>query len=121
MAAQNSQGIQTLLEAEKEASKIVQKARQYRVDRLKAARSEAEKEIQALKTQKVAEFEKFEKDHLGTSDTSMAKANSETETQIQAIREAYNKNKAAVLEKLMNAVVNVKPTVHENAKVGHAA
>jgi V-type H+-transporting ATPase subunit G len=37
----STQGISTLLDAEKEASKIVQKARQYRIQRLKDARTEA--------------------------------------------------------------------------------
>jgi V-type H+-transporting ATPase subunit G len=41
----SSQGISTLLEAEKEASKVVQKARQYRIQRLKDARTEALKVI----------------------------------------------------------------------------
>jgi len=63
-AAQQTQGIQTLLEAEKDAAKIVQQARQCsswfrsfpahngemrsvdRVQRLKDARSEAQKEIE---------------------------------------------------------------------------
>jgi V-type H+-transporting ATPase subunit G len=53
-AAANAQGIQTLLEAEKEAAKVVAKARQCtprqhvtridRVQRLKEAKSEAQKE-----------------------------------------------------------------------------
>lgn len=64
-SASNSQGIQTLLEAEKESSKIVQKARQCnflflirtdRVQRLKDARTEAAKEIEQLKEQKKSEF-----------------------------------------------------------------
>ncbi|EJT45598.1 hypothetical protein A1Q1_05935 [Trichosporon asahii var. asahii CBS 2479] len=60
--AANSQGIQTLLEAEKEAAKVVQKARQYRVQKLKDARSEAAKEIEQYKAQKEADFKKFESD-----------------------------------------------------------
>jgi len=59
MAHQNSQGIQTLLDAEKEAAKIVQKARQYRVQRLKDARTEAAKEIEELKAQKKCRFPKI--------------------------------------------------------------
>ena len=77
LKAANSQGIQTLLEAEKEAAKVVQKARQcklrsfpssnvvlmtlpYRVQKLKDARSEAAKEIEQYKDSKEQEFKKFE-------------------------------------------------------------
>jgi ATP synthase subunit G len=66
--AANSQGIQTLLEAEKEAAKVVQKARQYRVQKLKDARSEAAKEIEEYKASKDAEFKKFESEVSGVGD-----------------------------------------------------
>jgi hypothetical protein len=54
-------GISTLLEAEKEAAKIVAKAKAYRTQRLKDARQEASKETEALKASKAAEFQQFEK------------------------------------------------------------
>ncbi|KAI4209154.1 MAG: hypothetical protein LQ349_009573, partial [Xanthoria aureola] len=59
MSAQNSKGIQTLLDAEREAQKIVQKDRSKRV---KDARSEAQKEIDDYRKQKEDEFHKFEKE-----------------------------------------------------------
>lgn len=78
--ASQSQSIQTLLEAEKEAQKVVQQARQCmdgsplvihhsehssgcadRTQRLKDARSEATKEIEAYKAQKEHEFKAYEK------------------------------------------------------------
>jgi len=60
MSAQNSAGIQTLLDAEREASKIVQKAREFRTKRVKEARDEAKNEIANYKSQKEEEFKKFE-------------------------------------------------------------
>merc|ERR1711977_709715 len=63
MAAQNSAGIQTLLDAEREAQKIVQKAREYRTKRVKDARSEAQKEIDEYKASKDKEFKAFEEKH----------------------------------------------------------
>jgi V-type H+-transporting ATPase subunit G len=56
----NTPGIQTLLEAEKEASKIVEKAKLYRTQRLKDARVEAQMEIDKLKQQKQQEFKEYE-------------------------------------------------------------
>ena len=77
--ASQSQSIQTLLEAEKDAQKVVQEARQCmaldpswsihsehlsgcadRTQRLKDARSEATKEIEAYKAQKEQEFKAYE-------------------------------------------------------------
>lgn len=62
MAANPSQGIQTLLEAEKEASKIVQKARTYRTQKLKDARSEAAKDIENIKSKKEKEYQDYVKE-----------------------------------------------------------
>ncbi len=69
-----SNQVQTLLQAEKEASTVVAKARQCipyqmmsfktfidRIQRLKDARAEATKEIDSLKARKNEEFIEYEK------------------------------------------------------------
>ncbi|KAJ3332945.1 H(+)-transporting V1 sector ATPase subunit G [Blyttiomyces sp. JEL0837] len=105
--AQNSQGIQTLLEAEKDASKIVAKSRQYRVQRLKDARTEAAKEIEAMKAEKNHELANYEKQFSGSSDEAFNKVNAETDVKLQEINAAYRKNKDLVIEKLLAAVIHV--------------
>ncbi|ORX77695.1 V-type ATPase [Anaeromyces robustus] len=117
MSTTNSQGIQTLIDAETEASTIVQNARQYRVKRLKDARAEAAKEIEELKNQKNAEFAEFEKTHSGSNDENAAKANLETEQKLREIENDYNNNKEKVVSKLVEVVLNVKPTIHTNYKM----
>ncbi|KAH6601836.1 hypothetical protein BASA61_001729 [Batrachochytrium salamandrivorans] len=114
--AQNSQGIQTLLEAEKEASKIVAKSRTYRVQRLKDARSEASKEIEVLKSQHAQKFQDFEKQFAGDSDDSVTKAHQHTEQSLLEINAAVQKNKKAVIEKLLATIVKCEPQIHVNAK-----
>ncbi|KAI8817553.1 H+-ATPase G subunit-domain-containing protein [Fimicolochytrium jonesii] len=114
--AQSNQGIQTLLEAEKEASKVVAKSRQYRTQRLKDARTEAQKEIEALKAQKNKEFVEFEKQYGGNTDETVTKANAETEEQLKEVNTLYQKNKQQVIEKLLSGIVNVQPQIHPNAK-----
>ncbi|CAG8575751.1 6759_t:CDS:2 [Dentiscutata erythropus] len=116
MAAQSSQGITTLLEAEKEAAKIVQKARNYRVQRLKEARTEAIKEIEALKARKNAEFQAFEAEHAGSSDQSVALVEAETESKLVSIKEAFENKKSGVMENLLSAVTNVQPKIHKNLR-----
>ncbi|KAI0766932.1 H+-ATPase G subunit-domain-containing protein [Trametes elegans] len=114
MAGQQSQSIQTLLEAEKEAAKVVQQARQYRVQRLKDARSEAAKEIEEYKKSKEAEFKAFEASHAGNTQAVQAAIDRETEVKQQEIREQYNSHKDTVVKKLLDRVVLVNPELHRN-------
>ncbi|KAF8225548.1 V-type ATPase [Tricholoma matsutake] len=119
MAAQQSQGIQTLLEAEKEAAKIVQQARQYRVQRLKDARAEATKDIEEYKQAKEQEFQAFESSHAGTTSSAQMTIDQETEIKLQAISESYAQARDYVVKKLLDRVVLVKPELHRNLnKVG---
>ncbi|KIY52780.1 V-type ATPase [Fistulina hepatica ATCC 64428] len=116
MSAQQSQGIQTLLEAEKEAAKIVQHARQYRIQRLKDARFEADKEIEAYKKSKEAEFKAYEASHAGATSEVQAAVDRETEVKLANIAASYEANKEKVVKKLMDRVVLVKPELHRNLK-----
>jgi len=115
MAAQ-SQSIQTLLEAEKEAAKVVQQARQYRTQKLKDARSEATKEIEAYKQAKEHEFQAFEASHAGNTQSLQATIDKDTKVKLEAIAHSYNRNKDAVVKTLLDRVVLVKPELHRNLK-----
>ncbi|KAG8711686.1 H(+)-transporting V1 sector ATPase subunit G [Ceratobasidium sp. 394] len=111
---ESSQGIQTLLEAEKSAAKIVQDARQYRTQKLKDARTEAAKEIEAYKKQKEEEFKSLEGQRAGTTSTAQDAIDKDTEGKIATINDAYAKQKGGVVEKLLDRVVLVKPELHRN-------
>ncbi|KAJ2993713.1 putative methyltransferase-like protein 15 [Globomyces sp. JEL0801] len=120
--ASNNQGIQTLLEAEKEASKIVAKARSCklsclildRVQRLKDARQEAQKEIEALKQQKNQEFIEYEKKYAGDSGDSVKQAQVETKKQLELIGADFAKNKDTVIQKLLETIGKCEPVIHPN-------
>ncbi|KIR72114.1 V-type ATPase, G subunit [Cryptococcus deuterogattii CA1014] len=134
--AANSQGIQTLLEAEKEAAKVVQKARQYRVQKLKDARSEAAKEIEAYKARKEEEFKRFESErpdavwpplsqqqltrefaqHTSQTSTSQTSIDSTTKTQLSQLDDAVAKNKEKVIKKIVSRVLQSEPHLHPNLK-----
>ncbi|KAH6916079.1 H+-ATPase G subunit-domain-containing protein [Coprinopsis sp. MPI-PUGE-AT-0042] len=114
MSAQQSQGIQTLLEAEKEAAKIVNQARQYRLQKLKDARSEASKEIEEYKKSKEQEFKAFESSRAGTTSTAQTNVDRETEEKLSVITESFNQNKDAVVKKLLDRVVLVQNELHRN-------
>jgi len=109
MAAQNSAGIQTLLDAERDASKIVQKAREFRTKRVKEARDEAKKEIEAYKAQKEQEFKKFEAEHTQGNKQAEQEANKEADVKIKEIKAAGKKSQDKVIKDLLRAVFDAKP------------
>ncbi|KAG5992518.1 hypothetical protein E4U52_002767 [Claviceps spartinae] len=109
MSAQNSAGIQTLLDAEREASKIVQKAREFRTKRVREARDEAKQEIADYKAKKEDEFQKFEAEHSKGNEQAEAEASKDAEKHIKTIKEAGSKGQASVVKNLLSAVFDVKP------------
>ncbi|KAH9965033.1 H+-ATPase G subunit-domain-containing protein [Lactifluus volemus] len=115
-ATQQSQNIQTLLESEKEAARIVQQARQYRVQRLKDARTEAAKEIEEYRTVKEQEFTAFQSSRAGTTQDAQSTIDKETEEKLSNISGAYTTHKDDVLRKLLDRVVLVQPELHRNLK-----
>ncbi|KAH8200799.1 hypothetical protein TruAng_005036 [Truncatella angustata] len=132
-SAQNSQGINTLLEAEKNASKIVQQAptttatttshrprltphlpspktaREYRTKRVREARDEAKKEIDAYRKEKEDEFKKFESEHAQGNKQAEDEASKEADAKIQEIKGAGKKSQEKVVADLLKAVFDVKP------------
>ncbi|KAH6613664.1 H+-ATPase G subunit-domain-containing protein [Chaetomium sp. MPI-SDFR-AT-0129] len=109
MSAQNSTGIQTLLDAEREASKIVQKAREYRTKRVREARDEAKKEIDAYRADKEAEYKDFEAQHTQGNKAAEDEANEEADGKIAEIQEAGKVNQDKIIKDLLSAVFNAHP------------
>ncbi|KAF2868763.1 H+-ATPase G subunit-domain-containing protein [Massariosphaeria phaeospora] len=109
MSAQNSVGIQTLLDAEREAQKTVQQAREYRTKRVKAARDEAQKEIDEYRTQKEDEFKKFETEHSSGNKKSEEDAGKEADVKVKEIDAIGDKSGSKVVEQLLTAVTTAKP------------
>ncbi|KAL5113807.1 hypothetical protein ACEQ8H_008308 [Pleosporales sp. CAS-2024a] len=109
MSAQNSAGIQTLLDAERDAQKIVQQAREYRTKRVKDARNEAQKEIEDYKTEKENEYQKFDKEHSSGNQKAEEDAKKATDIKVQEIEDIGNKSGSKVVEQLIAAVMNAKP------------
>ncbi|KAJ1960196.1 hypothetical protein GGI12_003935 [Dipsacomyces acuminosporus] len=103
MSASSSQGIHTLLEAEKEASKIVAQAREYRVRRLKDARTEAAKDIAELQARKNAELEEI---HAKSANQTSLKENiqKETDSKLATVKAQFEQNKQEAILKLVEAV-----------------
>ncbi|KAF2222474.1 H+-ATPase G subunit-domain-containing protein [Elsinoe ampelina] len=116
MSASNSAGIQTLLDAERDAQQIVQKAREYRTKKVKDARSEAQKEIDDYRKQKEEEFKKFEKEHTSGNKKAEEDAQKDTDAKLQEIKKIGDKSGKKVVEDLLKAVNDVKPVVPQRVE-----
>jgi len=103
-----------LLEAEKEAAKIVQQARQYRVQKLKDARAEASKEIEGYKRAKEQEFKAFEASHAGTTSTTQAALDRETDAKLKEIEAIFSQKQDEVVTTLLSRATLVQPELHRN-------
>ncbi|OQE35131.1 hypothetical protein PENCOP_c014G05485 [Penicillium coprophilum] len=113
MSAQNSAGIQTLLDAEREAQKIVQKDR---TQRIRDAKSEAQKEIEEYKNQKEEEYKKFEGEHSSGYKVAQEEADKEAEVKLQEIKDAGKKQGDKVVADLIRVTTDVKPEASEKIK-----
>ncbi|KEQ93827.1 hypothetical protein AUEXF2481DRAFT_307263 [Aureobasidium subglaciale EXF-2481] len=105
MSAQNSAGIQTLLD------KIVQQAREYRTKRVKDARSEAQKEIDEYRNKKEEEFKQFSTQHTSGNEQAEKDASKDTDEKLKEIKSIGDKEGSTVVENLLRAVTDVKPQV----------
>ncbi|RKO96349.1 hypothetical protein CXG81DRAFT_16853 [Caulochytrium protostelioides] len=113
--ASNNSGIQTLLEVEKEAAKIVAKARLYRQERLKEARVEAAKEIDALKATLNTQLASSEKQTVGVSSEATARVKAETEQQLVQVARYQQENSEKAIAKLIQGVTQINPVPHPNS------
>lgn len=108
-------GIQTLLNAEKEAHKIVSEARTYRTNRLKAAKIDAAAEITAYKQKKDQELKRYEAEHSGLNESADKAAELEVQAELEAIQKTAATKKKDVVKLLIDAVTNPTPELHINA------
>ena len=86
-ASAPASGVQILLDAEKEANRIVASARQYRVERIRAARAEAAVDVAALKEARSREYAGVEAELLAELERAFAAAAGETAHVIGAIED----------------------------------
>ncbi|KAH0596563.1 hypothetical protein MHUMG1_05681 [Metarhizium humberi] len=112
MSAQNSAGIQTLLDVRPALPHLVY-SREFRTKRVREARDDAKKEIADYKSSKEEEFKKFEAEHSRGNQQAEEEASKEADKEIQIIREAGSKGQAGVVKNLLSAVFDVQPVAPE--------
>lgn len=103
------------MKTEREAQEIVTEARQYRAERLKAAKSDAQVEIEAYKAKKADELKQFEAQFAGANEQLEKDAQKEAETGLTEITALANQKKDTVVKLLVESVASAKPELHINA------
>lgn len=103
------------MKAEREAHEIVSKARKYRQDKLKQAKTDAASEIDAYKKQKDQELQEFEDKNAGGVGELEKNADSEVQGTLTEIKQLGSKKQNEVAKLLVEAVVNPSAEKHVNA------
>ncbi|TQS39429.1 hypothetical protein Golomagni_00046 [Golovinomyces magnicellulatus] len=92
-------------------TKIFCTAREYRTKRVKEARDEAKKEIDAYKKEKDEELQKYESEHVSGNLKAKEDADLEAEKKIFEIQEAGKEKRDMVVQKILDAVFEITPVV----------
>ncbi|GME93887.1 unnamed protein product [[Candida] boidinii] len=114
---------------EKEAQEVVSEARQYRAQKLKAAKTDASAEVDAYKAKKDAELKKFEEtvsfkfiliySNLFSGNNKQLEDDAEKSVveELAKIKKTCEAKKSDVINLLVKAVTEPKPALHANVSV----
>ncbi|KAI1360654.1 vacuolar ATPase [Xylaria arbuscula] len=91
------------------------RSRELRTKRVREARDEAKKEIDAYRKAKEEEFRKFEAEHTKGNKQAEDEANKEADEKIKEIQSSGKKNQNAVVMDLLKGVLDVKPVAPSTA------
>lgn len=86
-----------------------------RAQKLKAAKTDAQAEIEAYKAKKAAELKKFEDEFAGSNQQLEADAEKEVETELEKIKKTAAEKKSEVVKLLVDSITTPKPSMHINA------
>ena len=115
MAAQ-TQGIQSLLAAEKKAAEKVSDARKRKNRRLKQAKEEAQAEIEKYKAEREKQFRDHEARFAGSKGDIIQRIEADTKRKIDMMNQGVAANQDRVVKGLIDSVCQIQPAVHKNYK-----
>eukprot|EP00118_Oscarella_pearsei_P024719 m.306652 g.306652 ORF g.306652 m.306652 type:complete len:117 (+) comp41453_c0_seq1:32-382(+) len=115
--ASHSTQVQQLLAAEKKAAEIVSGARRSKTRRLKEAKEEAAREIEAYRKEREAGHQKQKQQHLGSKDTFEAQIRADTELKLRESKAEIEANQEQVIARILELVQDIKPEIHKNLRV----
>jgi len=88
--------------------------------KLKDARTEATKEIEAYKQAKDQEFKAFEASHAGTTSTTQVALDKDTDIKLKEIDAIFERKKDDVVNSLLSRATLVHLELHRNLKKANA-
>mmetsp|Transcript_121252 Transcript_121252/g.238273 ORF Transcript_121252/g.238273 Transcript_121252/m.238273 type:complete len:110 (+) Transcript_121252:154-483(+) len=100
-----------LKEAEKKATLIVQEARKARGDKMKEAKSEAERIINAYRAEMEVSYQVSLAKTNGTSGVAGTELESSTNNSVKSMKDEFDKKKEGVEKMLLDLVLKVDTTV----------
>uniref|UniRef100_A0A7S3J971 V-type proton ATPase subunit G n=1 Tax=Euplotes harpa TaxID=151035 RepID=A0A7S3J971_9SPIT len=100
------ESVKKLLDAEKKANEIVERAMSDKQNKMVEAKMEAEKEISRYKDEQEAEFE-IEKEEQHRKINDLSHLDEEVAEEIKIIKEEYETNKKEVIKFLLDSIKNV--------------
>uniref|UniRef100_A0A7S3VT47 V-type proton ATPase subunit G n=1 Tax=Dunaliella tertiolecta TaxID=3047 RepID=A0A7S3VT47_DUNTE len=103
-------GIQKLLAAEQEAQRIVLEARRVKQERLREAKTEAEKEIAAYRAEREGLYQKKVSEGSSGSQATLQRLTQETGVEVAKVQDDVKAKKQQVVDMLYDHVVNVQFT-----------
>ncbi|KAL6067228.1 V-type proton ATPase subunit G [Balamuthia mandrillaris] len=104
-------GIQQLLAAEQKAQEIVAKARRDKVAKLKLARDDATKEIEAYRAKRESEFEQWKASHGPNTEGTFKMLEERTTREIEQILLHAEQKQQEVVSLLLNCITNVNTDI----------
>ncbi|KAL0214629.1 hypothetical protein P9112_006813 [Eukaryota sp. TZLM1-RC] len=97
-------GINSLLEAETEAAKMIEEARNMRAKRMLQAKKEAEQTIAKLQADNDTRIEEFTKEHIGDIEEYRRSLKEETATKIQQLESRVTENLEHTVQELLSII-----------------
>jgi len=124
MSSKSQELINTLLEAETKAEKIVAQARENRVKKLKEARAAAEKELEIFRQKEEEKFAQESAALTGASNDS-TELKRRTEQELRLVENDFSANSKKVVDYSLKTILDIdlslNPVIAEMMKAGRAA
>eukprot|EP00775_Hariotina_reticulata_P009598 gene9598-9761_t len=106
--APNSDGIQKLLAAEQEASRIVAEARKAKAERLRQAKADAEREIAQYRAEREGAYQKKLSESSTGAASTLERMSKETEANIAQVHADVAAKKSQVVDLIVKYVTAVQ-------------
>lgn len=84
---------------------------------MKAAKADAQAEIEAYKAKKAEELKKFEDEFSGSNEQLEITAETEVKTELEKIKKTAQDKKSNVVKLLVNTISSPEPQLHQNVTV----